>query len=96
MSGEGKRTKRYSYPGKREKAMIKSLEEAFKEVAQLPEDEQQHIVEVIRQEITSEKRWQTLFNDPRSERLLERLVAEALAEDAAGETEEIIGDSFLS
>ncbi len=76
--------------------MLKSLEEAFKEVAQLPEDEQQHIVEVIRQEITSEKRWQTLFHDPRSERLLESLVAEALAEDAAEETAEIIGDSFLS
>jgi uncharacterized protein YjaZ len=76
--------------------MIESLEEAFKEVAQLPEDEQRHIVEIIRQEIASEKRWQTLFHDPRSERVLENLVAEALAEDAAGETEEIIGESFLS
>lgn len=76
--------------------MIKSLEEAFKEVAQLPEDEQQHIVEIIRQEMTSEKRWQDLFHDPRSERLLESLVAEALAEDAFGETEEISGDDFLS
>ncbi len=69
--------------------MFESLEEAFKEVAQLPEDEQRHIVEIIRQELTSEKRWQTLFHDPRSERVLENLVAEALAEDAAGETEEI-------
>jgi hypothetical protein len=76
--------------------MIDALEEAFKEVAQLPEDEQRHIVEIIRQEITSEHRWQTLFHDPRSERLLEKLVNEALAEDANGETEEIIGDSFLS
>ena len=71
--------------------MIESLEEAFKEVAQLPEDEQRHIVEVIRQEMASEKRWQTLFHDPRSERILENLVAEALAEDTAGEAEEIIG-----
>lgn len=76
--------------------MIKSLEEAFKEVAQLPEDEQQHIAEVIQQEIAAEKRWQTLFHDPRSERVLESLVAEALAAEAAGETEEITGDSFLS
>jgi uncharacterized protein YjaZ len=69
--------------------MFESLEDAFKEVAQLPEDEQRHIVEIIRQELTSEKRWQTLFHDPRSERVLENLVAEALAEDATGETEEI-------
>src|SRR5437660_12866312 len=76
--------------------MIESLEDAFNEVAQLPEDEQRHIVEIIRQELASEKRWQTLFHDPRSERVLENLVAEALAEDAAGETEEISGESFLS
>ncbi|MFL5692722.1 MAG: hypothetical protein ACJ795_13040 [Ktedonobacteraceae bacterium] len=76
--------------------MFESLEEAFKEVAQLPEDEQRHIVEIIRQEIASEKRWQILFHDPRSERVLENLVTEALAEDAAGETEEISGESFLS
>ena len=69
--------------------MFESLEDAFKEVAQLPEDEQRHIVEIIRQEIASEKRWQTLFQDPRSERVLKDLVAEALAEDTDGETEEI-------
>ena len=76
--------------------MIKSLEEAFMNVAQLPEDEQMHIAAIIRQEIASEHRWQTLFHDPRSERLLDKLVNEALAEDAFGETEEIIGDDFLS
>ncbi len=76
--------------------MIEPLKEAFNEVAQLPEDEQRHIVEIIRKEIASEKRWQTLFHDPRSEYVLEGLVAEALAEDTAGETEEISGDSFLS
>jgi hypothetical protein len=92
----GKGTERESYLKEREKAMLESLEEAFKEVAQLPEDEQRHIVEIIRQEIASEKRWQILFHDPRSERVLENLVAEALAEDAAGETEEISGESFLS
>jgi len=76
--------------------MIESLEEAFKVVAQLPEDEQRHIVEIIRQELASEKRWRILFHDPRSERVLETLVAEALAEETAGETEEISGESFLS
>ena len=76
--------------------MIDSLKEAFNEVVQLPEDEQRHIVEMIRKEIASEKRWQALFHDPRSEYVLEELVAEALAEDSAGETEEINGETFLS
>ena len=76
--------------------MIESLKEAFNEVAKLPEDEQRHIVEIIKKAIASEKRWQILFHDPRSERVLENLVTEALAEDVAGETEEISGDSFLS
>jgi hypothetical protein len=66
--------------------MIESLKEAFNEVAQLPEDEQRYIVDIIRKEIASEKRWQTLFHDPRSERVLGSLVAEALAEDTAGPT----------
>jgi spermidine synthase len=76
--------------------MVESLKEAFNEVAKLPEDEQRHIVEIIKKAIASEKRWQTLFHDPRSEYVLRDMVAEALAEDEAGETEEIIADSFLS
>ena len=76
--------------------MIEALKAVFHEVAQLPEDEQRYIVEMIRQIIASEKQWQALFHDPRSERLLASLVAEALAEDTSGETEEIVGDSFLS
>ncbi len=76
--------------------MIEALKVAFHEAAQLPEDEQRHLAEVIRQTIASEKHWQTLFHDPRSERLLVSLMAEALAEDTVGETEEIGGDNFLS
>ncbi len=52
--------------------------------------------ELSQEEIASEKRWQELFDDPRSEIALERMVAEALAEDAAEKTEDITGDSFLS
>ena len=65
--------------------MIKQLEDAFKEAAQLSEDEQMLIAECIRQIISSEKRWQELFNDPRSEHVLDKMVAEALAEDEAGQ-----------
>lgn len=76
--------------------MIEALREAFNEVALLSEDEQKRIAEIVREEIASEKRWQTLFLDPRSEHILGDMVAEALAEDAEGKTEEIIGDNFLS
>ena len=76
--------------------MIEALRDVFNEVARLPENEQQHIIDLVRQEIASEKRWQALFNDPRSEAALANMVEEALAEDAAGKTEEITGDSFLS
>jgi hypothetical protein len=37
--------------------MIEALKDAFNEAAQLSEDEQKHIVEVVRQAIASEKRW---------------------------------------
>ena len=76
--------------------MIEPLKEAFNEVAQLSEDEQRHIAEIIKMELASEKRWQALFRDRRSERILEELVAEALAEDTSGNTEEITGENFLS
>lgn len=76
--------------------MIDALREAFNQVAQLSEDEQKRIAEIVKEEIASEKRWRTLFLDPRSECVLGDMIAEALAEDAAGETEEITGDSFLS
>ncbi len=76
--------------------MIEALQETFNEIAQLPEDEQRQIVAIIRKELASEKRWQTLFRDSRSEQVLADLVAEALAEEKAGQTEEIRGESFLS
>jgi hypothetical protein len=42
----------------------------------------------IMEEIESEQRWDQLFGDPRSDRLLARLAAEAIEEDEAGLTEE--------
>jgi hypothetical protein len=80
----------------RGEAMIDALKEVFDEAARLPEEEQRNIVEIVRKAIAAEKRWQMLLHDPRSEYLLKEMVAEALAEDAAGETEEITGENFLS
>jgi hypothetical protein len=77
-------------------AMIEALREVFDEAARLSEEEQKNIVEIVRQAIAAEKRWNTLLHDPRSDYVLREMVAEALAEDAEGKTEEIMGNDFLS
>ena len=75
--------------------MIERLKQAFEQAEQRPEAEQELLAQLLLEEMQSEDRWTTLFADPRSDTLLEKLVAEALAEDDAGETEEITGDTFL-
>lgn len=76
--------------------MIEALRRVFDEAAQLSEEEQNNIVEIVRQAIAAEKRWQTLLHDPRSDYVLREMAAEALGEDAKGKTEEIMGNDFLS
>lgn len=68
--------------------MTEALKKAIELAQQQPEDEQNVIAHLILEELQAEHRWQELFNDPRSDALLERLAAEAIAEDEAGETEE--------
>lgn len=75
--------------------MIERLKQAFEQAEQRPEAEQELLAQLLLEEMQSEDRWTALFADPRSDTLLETLVAEALAEDDAGETEEITGDAFL-
>lgn len=76
--------------------MIERLKQAFERAEQSPEQEQEVLAELLLSELEASQRWDALFADPRSDILLERLVEEALAEDQAGETEEIVGDDFLS
>lgn len=57
--------------------MIDLLKQAVEQAAQLPEDEQRHIAEMILAEIDPDKHWEELFNDPRSEAVLEELAARA-------------------
>ena len=83
-------------PWNRVGTMIERLQEAFRQAGQLPEQEQQVLAELLIEEMKASAKWDTLFADPRSERLIERLVNEALAEDAAGKTEDITGDDFQS
>ncbi len=74
--------------------MIERLKQAFDLAEQRSEAEQELLAQLLLEEMQSEDRWSALFADPRSDQLLEKLVAEAIAEDDAGETEEITGDTF--
>ena len=76
--------------------MIDRLRQAFALAEHRSEEEQAVLADLLIEEMRAAERWESLFADPRSEVLLERLVNEALAEDAAGEMEEITGDTFLS
>jgi hypothetical protein len=68
--------------------MTAKLEKAMERVAGLPEEGQDFVASVILQELESDERWETLFHDPRSQGLLDRLAGEALAEFDAGVTKE--------
>lgn len=64
--------------------MIERLKQAFEQAEQRPEAEQELLAQLLLEEMESEDHWTALFADPRSDKLLEKLVAEALAEDDAG------------
>ena len=71
--------------------MIETLQRVLEQIEQLTPDDQAVIAERLQQvleELADDQRWRELFADPRSPELLDRLADEALAEDAAGETEE--------
>jgi hypothetical protein len=72
--------------------MGQALERAFQEAARLPDDEQDWLAAWILEEIASEQRWEGLF--AQSGALLDTLVAEALAEDEAGETQPLAPDTL--
>ena len=72
--------------------MTRTLEEVFKEAAQLPEDEQDALAEVIRAEIRAEEDWDRTFSE--SQDVLERLADEALADHRAGRTKPLDPDKM--
>lgn len=76
--------------------MIDRLKQAFALAEQLAPEEQAALAALLLEEMQAARQWNALFVDPRSEALLEQLVSEAVAEDDAGETEEIEGDHFSS
>lgn len=67
--------------------MTQELKRVVRAAARLPADVQDYLAAIIEEEMADELRWASLFADPRSDTLLARLAAEALAEDDAGLTE---------
>lgn len=67
--------------------MTELLRRVVEEVEQLSPERQDAIAEAMRREI-EEQEWDALLATPESQRLLQQLATEALAEDAAGKTRE--------
>jgi hypothetical protein len=76
--------------------MIDDLKQAFERASQQSEDEQRALAAVIMQTLDADSKWEELFSDPLTLEALDLLAADAIAEDEAGEAEDITGDSFLS
>jgi len=72
--------------------MTKLLEKAFEEAAKLPAGDQDSLAEWLLAEIDSEERWSRQF--AASSDQLAELARRALAEHAAGETEDLDPDSL--
>lgn len=66
--------------------MTEQLRRMVVQVELLPEAEQNAIAAIIERELLDKKQWDALFDDPRSDRALDDLAAEALAEAKHGET----------
>jgi hypothetical protein len=62
--------------------MTQLLENAFTEASQLPESDQDALVQWLLEEIRSERRWSKAFAE--SQDVLEKLADEALAEKQVG------------
>jgi hypothetical protein len=72
--------------------MTKLLQQAFEKASTLPPQEQEAFGAWMLAELESEERWDELFR--RSPELLEKLAAEAIAEDDAGLTQPLDPDNL--
>jgi hypothetical protein len=64
--------------------MSKVLDQALEELQALPEDAQDAIAHDLLQLIRSERKWDELFADPRSEAAMDKMVAKVRKDIAAG------------
>lgn len=65
--------------------MTTLLQQAFERASELPLEEQDKFARFILAELESERQWEELFARPESERLLERMADDALADHRAGD-----------
>jgi hypothetical protein len=72
--------------------MTEILQQAFEKASQLSPEQQDAVGAWLLWELKSEQRWDELF--ARSPELLQRLAAEAIAEDDAGLTEPLDPDAL--
>jgi hypothetical protein len=72
--------------------MTKLLEKAFEEAAKLPAGDQDSLAEWLLAEIESEERWSRQLTDSADQ--LAELARRALAEHAAGKTEDLDPDAI--
>ena len=72
--------------------MTELLEEAFTQVSELPQKEQDAFAAWILEELASQQRWDELFANSTS--VLEQLADEALAEFRAGRTQVLDPDNL--
>lgn len=68
--------------------MTEMLEKAISEVKRLSKTDQDAMAHFILEELEEERRWDAAFAHPKSPLLLEKLLAEAEAEDEAGLTQD--------
>ena len=67
--------------------MTEQFRHVVAKVEKLSEADQNAIAALIERELLDEQKWDELFADPRSDRALDDLAAEALAEAGRGETQ---------
>ena len=72
--------------------MTELLEKAFREAAKLSPEAQDAIAALLLAELKSERRWEDLF--ARSQKVLSKLADDALRDDDAGETEDLVPDKL--
>ena len=72
--------------------MTKLYERALRKVEELPDPEKDVIATLILAELDDDARWEKAFAN--SQDALAKLAAEAVAEDRAGETEELDPDTL--
>ncbi len=72
--------------------MTELLEKAFREAAKLSPERQDAIAALLLAELESERHWNDLF--ARSQKELAKLARDALRDDDAGETEDLVPDKL--